>query len=150
MEGRAFVWAVWIVGSSVACSSSPSGPTSTGGADSGGEDQGTADVATCTVTNFSPSPGLEGCFDCMMEKCCAEVQACDQDPDCVYCTSLEGRLDTTERCVDPSTFSVYPKRKAFGACQTDRCVSPCGAPGGTNCTPSHCTPSCPRHSSGCT
>lgn len=109
----------------------------------------TPDVAVCPVTNFTPSPGLEGCFNCMAERCCADLQACDQDPDCVYCTSLEGRLDTSERCVDPSTFSVYPHRKAFGACQTEQCVSPCGATGGTDCTPSNCSPSCLRYSSGC-
>ncbi len=103
----------------------------------------------CAVTSFTPSPGLEGCFNCMLERCCDELRACDSDPDCVYCTSAEGQLDTSERCVDPHTFSVYPNRRAFGACQVERCVSPCGAAGGSNCTPSNCAPSCARYSSGC-
>ena len=136
----------------------PTGPDPNSGGGGGGDPGGGGAAppgagglgsAACPLTTIGPSPGLEGCYDCMLEKCCAEVQACDGDPDCVYCTSAEGQIDSSERCVDPSTFSVYPNRRGFADCQVNQCVSPCGAVGGANCTPQSCTPSCPNYGSGC-
>ncbi|MBK7197386.1 MAG: hypothetical protein IPH80_33460 [Myxococcales bacterium] len=98
----------------------PTGPDPNSGGGGGGDPGGGGAAPTgagglgsaaCPLTTIGPSPGLEGCYDCMLEKCCAEVQACDGDPDCVYCTSAEGQIDSSERCVDPSTFSVYPNRR---------------------------------------
>ncbi len=128
----------------------PSNPPNDSGSnpDNGSIPDNDSGGATCMQTNFTPSVGLESCFDCMMQNCCAEVQACDTDPDCVYCTSAAGQIDSSERCVDPRTFMVYPNRRAFGQCQVDRCVSSCGATG-SNCTPSTCTRSCPGYARGC-
>ena len=94
----------------------------------------------CPVTNFAAEPGLESCFACMLTECCAEVQACDSDPDCVFCE--DNPIDSSERCVDPRTFTVYPNRRAVADCQTERCVPPCGVDGGSSCTPGDCAASC--------
>lgn len=139
---------LWWITLSV-CAACNAASTTPGAPSGSATDGGGAVTPMCSVVNFTPSPGLENCFDCMLERCCDAVRACDGDPDCVYCTSAEGQIDTSERCVDPHTFSVYPNRRAFGACQVDRCVSPCGAAGGANCTPSSCTPSCARYATGC-
>ncbi len=141
-----FQWWVILWASVAACDAKGTGP---GAATTPEPDAGDSVTPTCQVTNFTPSPGLEGCFNCMLQRCCEEMRACDGDPDCVYCTSAEGQLDTSERCVDPHTFSVYPNRRAFGACQVERCVSPCGAAGGSDCTPSNCASTCARYATGC-
>ncbi len=126
----------------------PNAPVPTGGDPGGGAVAAPTAGGVCPVANFTPSPGLEGCFDCMMERCCAEVQACDRDPDCVYCTSAEGQIDSSARCVDQATFQVHPNRRAYADCQTNQCVTTCGATG-HNCTPSSCSRSCPDYATGC-
>lgn len=103
-------------------------------------------AAACTLTNIT-SATTQSCYDCMRERCCAEMQACDNDPDCVFC--IDNPIDSSERCVDPNTFMVYPNRRAIGACQTERCVPPCGASGGSRCVPGDCVPSCYNYSRNC-
>ncbi len=103
-------------------------------------------AAACALANIT-SATTAACYDCMRERCCAEMQACDKDPDCLYC--IDNPLDTSERCVDPSTFSVRPNRKNLDACQTDKCVPPCGAKGGSRCVPGDCVAACANYNSGC-
>jgi len=96
--------------------------------------------------NFGGATTQE-CFDCMREKCCAELQACDEDADCVYCAGHV--TDSSDRCVDPNTFTIYARQDAMNRCQTALCVPPCGVPGSSGCSPSNCHASCPNFSSGC-
>jgi hypothetical protein len=83
----------------------------------------------------------------MSEKCCAEMQACDQDPDCLYC--MVTPTDTSERCVDQETFVV--RHSAWRDCQKDNCLSACGV--GSNsfgpCSEGACSPSCSNYGDGC-
>jgi hypothetical protein len=80
----------------------------------------------------------------MAEKCCAELKACDRDELCLYC--MDHKLDDPEKCVDPSNFTLYAPNRAIADCQTDKCVPPCGAKGGTSCGPgSNCKPGCPGY-----
>lgn len=106
----------------------------------------TAAIGQCELTHIL-SATTESCYNCMITRCCAQMQACDQDEDCVFC--IDNPIDSSERCVDPSTFSVYPNRANLGACQTDECVPPCGADGGSSCSPSDCAWYCANHGSGC-
>ena len=138
------------IGGTSGCSSDDGG----GGVDTTTATNNTPDVAgddvptvgQCQLTNIT-SATTESCYNCMITRCCAEMQACDQDEDCVFC--IDNPIDSSERCVDPSTFSVYPNRKNLGTCQTEKCVPPCGADGGSDCTPTDCAWYCPNHGSGC-
>ena len=121
-------------------------PGSEGGAAPTGGDSGIAGPAQCELTYLTTAT-TETCFNCMASECCAEMQACDQDEDCLFC--IENLIDSSERCVDPQTFSVYPNRKNLDTCQTDRCVPPCGVDGGSACIPGDCGPFCTRYSNGC-
>lgn len=103
---------------------------------------------TCTTANIVASPGLEGCFQCMQQRCCAELQACDGDDTCVHCSSTAGQTDTA-RCVDGTTFEYYPPSMALARCQTQNCVPPCGVSGGSTCTPGDCAATCSNFSVGC-
>ncbi|MBK6463300.1 MAG: hypothetical protein IPF92_20180 [Myxococcales bacterium] len=130
----------WVAG----CSSTTNGGG--GGGSPSPSTSGTSGAAACSLANIT-SATTAGCFDCMRERCCAEMQACDKDPDCLFC--IDNPIDTSARCVDPATFSVYPNRKNLGTCQTDKCVPPCGVSGNTRCDPSDCPPSCANYSRGC-
>ncbi len=103
-------------------------------------------AASCELTNIIPSPGLEGCFDCMTAMCCMQLQLCDQTQRCIDC--LADPLDT-EACVDPETFQSYPEYAGFASCQSQLCVPPCGLDGGSTCTAGDCAPECPNYESGC-
>lgn len=140
---------VVVCGSVAGCSSSSGGGGGGGTTPSPSSSPSTAGsgaAAACTLANIT-SATTASCFDCMRERCCAQMQACDKDPDCLYC--IENPVDTSARCVDPSTFSVYPNNKNLGTCQSDQCVPPCGVPGGSSCSPSDCPPSCANYKSGC-
>lgn len=140
---RAVSLALAACGLAAGCSSTTSGGGTTPSPSASATATG---AAACALTNIT-SATTTACYDCMRERCCAEMQACDKDPDCLYC--IENPTDTSARCVDPSTFSVHPNNKNLGACQNDKCVPPCGVPGGSSCSPSDCPPSCANYKSGC-
>lgn len=114
------------------------GPGRAGGSGGGG--------GACPLTAITSATTQE-CYDCMLEKCCAEMTACDQDADCVYCVG--DPTDTSERCIDPNTFATYEKQTALNGCQRDLCVPPCGVPGGSGCSRSNCHSGCPNFATGC-
>lgn len=119
--------------------SSSSGTTQTSSSGSSGEA-----LAACGVTKIEPVVGEPSCTTCMATKCCAELLACDGDELCLYC--IDHKLDDPTRCVDEHTFEIYAPNKAIGTCQTDKCVPPCGAKGGSTCGPgSSCVAGCPGY-----
>lgn len=131
-----------------ACSSDDGGGGATDTGSTSGNDvtNEVQAIGQCQLTNIT-SATTESCYNCMITSCCPEMQACDQDEDCLFC--IENPIDSSERCVDPNTFSVYPNRKNLDTCQTEKCVPPCGADGGSDCTPGDCAWYCPNSGSGC-
>jgi hypothetical protein len=123
------------------------GFASGGFAEGGFASGGAGGAVSCETENLVPAPGLEACFGCLQASCCEALATCDQDPDCVYC--IDNPLDTSERCIDMSNFSVKPNRRALDECETDLCTPPCGLDGGSSCSPGDCGASCPNFGSGC-
>jgi hypothetical protein len=92
LQRAAFVWVGALLGF-LACSTAPTSGTSTSSASSttttsGGGSGGTGGMEAGTCMHRDNFYDLCGeCEQCLEEKCCPELTACVNEPNCIDCTS---------------------------------------------------------------